>query len=123
MFCQFFIDLGSFVNTVRRQDACCRCPVECTFKDNFNKQFIRDDSTLTSNLEYTSGGASQCNYQLKPKQVCDSDFRRDEYCSHYQNVHWYVLTIYKSKFSKKNNFLVSDIMSSLNGWMEVSQFA
>lgn len=73
----------------RRWDVCCRrCPVECKFRDNFKQQVISDDSILSSNIEFTSGGPRECNYQLKPKQVCDSDFRRDEYCSHYQNVHW-----------------------------------
>lgn len=57
------------------------------FKDHFKPQLIRDDSTLSSNMEVVSTSL-ESSHQLKPKQVCGSDFRRDEYCSHYQNVHW-----------------------------------
>ncbi|KAG4073994.1 hypothetical protein HA402_014199 [Bradysia odoriphaga] len=85
----------SFVNNNRiRTDNCCRWRLESKFKDHFKQHVVRDDSTLSShvNEERPSG-------ELKPKQVCGSDFRRDEYCSHYQNLH-------------------CDIMPSLNGWME-----
>lgn len=91
-------DFGSFVlgaylkNNRSRSNCYYNLPAQSKFKDHFKQiELIRDDSTLTSNLEAIAGHGepSQFNtkHQLKP-QVCDSDFRRSEYCSHYQNVHW-----------------------------------
>ncbi|KAJ6641596.1 F-box only protein 40 [Pseudolycoriella hygida] len=67
------------------------------FGDYFKQQTIKDDSSLSASFQLNCGDNG--SKQIETRQVCDSDFRRDEYCSHYRNVH-------------------CDIINSLNGWME-----
>ena len=61
-----------------------RCKVKRS-KKKFKNQGKLDHLILDLNIEFIA------NHQIKPKQMytflCASDFRRDEYCSHYQNVH------------------------------------
>lgn len=80
------------MNNNKRRDHCCwRWNIKSKFKDHFKQhETIRDDSTLSSNIEapLTDGELNEFNQSPKQKQVCDSNFRRDEYGSHYQNVHW-----------------------------------
>lgn len=79
-----FYTAGLFVNNDKiRTDNYCRWRVESKFKDHFKQCAVSDDSTLSSHVNEKRAGG-----ELKPKQVCGSDFRRDEYSSHYQNLHW-----------------------------------
>lgn len=84
--------IGSFESSYNRR------PVQkiemrwSKFKDNFQQQLVQDDTTLTSNMEASHPNLESSdfdeNHRKKPKPICGGDFRRDEYCSHYRNVHW-----------------------------------
>lgn len=84
-----YFELGAFENNRRTVQ---RIQMGWSkWKKPFPQEFIRDDTTLTSNIETLTRAESDefnATNELKPKPICGGDFRRDEYCSHYRNVHW-----------------------------------